>query len=102
MSNSCVNVLSDQPGRSPLVKINNTLLPGIREKEIYGKKFIISDEYSYSTTPKSKSISVGAYDPKTGGAKTIKYLPKTKENLKAIMRVSGKPDVFNDKSMGKD
>lgn len=65
------------------------------------KKFIISDEYSYSTTPKSKSISVGAYDTKTGGAKTIKYLPKTKENLKAIMRVSGKPDVFSDKKYGK-
>lgn len=64
------------------------------------KNFVANSKYCYSTTPKSKYISVGRYD-EHGEGKPFRYIPKTRENLKEIMRVAGKPDVFDDKRYGK-
>ncbi len=50
---------------------------------------------TYSTTPKSKFISM--QDDKGGS----KYIPKTKENLDALKRLKGKGELFNDKRFGK-
>lgn len=53
---------------------------------------------TYSTTPKSKYISMPDYDKGEGH---YKYIPKTQANLKAIVALKGKPDVYDDKRSGK-
>ena len=52
----------------------------------------------FSVTTGSKFISVGSYE-KEG---EYKYIPRTKENMKAIVKLSGKPDIYeNKKGKGK-
>lgn len=53
---------------------------------------------TYSTTPKSKFIST--LDEKKGEGH-YKYIPKTKENMEALVKLKGKPEVFDDKRGGK-
>lgn len=56
---------------------------------------LISRGGTYSTTSRSKYISM---DTDTGKPK---YIPKTKENMQALVRAKGKPDVYSDKKYGK-
>lgn len=56
---------------------------------------LISRGGTYSTTSLSKYISM---DTDTGKPK---YIPKTKENMQALVRAKGKPDVYSDKKYGK-
>ena len=61
-----------------------------------GASSLISRRGTYSTTSKSKYISMA---DDTG--KPCKYIPKTKENMQALVRAKGKPDVYSDKRYGK-
>ncbi len=53
---------------------------------------------TYSTTAKSKYISMPDYSKGEGH---YKYIPKTEANLRAIVKLKGKPDVYDDKRSGK-
>ncbi|MCM1043269.1 MAG: hypothetical protein NC350_03555 [Corallococcus sp.] len=53
---------------------------------------------TYSTTAKSKYISTPDYDKGEGFSK---YIPKTQANLREIVKLKGKPDVYEDKRFGK-
>ncbi len=53
---------------------------------------------TYSTTSKSKYISMPDYSKGEGH---YKYIPKTQANMRAIVKIKGKPDVYDDKRGGK-
>ncbi len=53
---------------------------------------------TYSTTKNSKYISMAVYK---NGKESSKYIPKTKENLRALVKAKGKADVYDDKRYGK-
>ena len=56
---------------------------------------LIKGHETYSTTPKSKFISMDMGNGKS------KYIPKTAENMSALSRLKGTPDVYDDKRFGK-
>lgn len=53
---------------------------------------------TYSTTKNSKFISMQVFK---NGKETSKYIPKTKENLKALAKLKGKANIYEDKRYGK-
>ena len=54
---------------------------------------LIRPGFVFTTSPKAKYIGVGRLEDKSPS----RYIPKTKENLRAIMGICGKPDVYDDK-----
>jgi hypothetical protein len=53
---------------------------------------------TYSTTKDGKFISMQIFK---NGKEASKYIPKTKENLKALAKLKGKAEVYDDKRFGK-
>lgn len=52
---------------------------------------LITKNGTYSTTPSAKFISMPDYSKGEGH---YKYIPKTKDNLQAIIKLKGKADVY--------
>ena len=52
---------------------------------------LIRPGFVFSTYSKAKTIGIGRPD----GNRPEKYIPKTQANLRAIMKLSGKPDVYD-------
>lgn len=55
---------------------------------------LIRPGFIFSTSSKSKTIGIGRADSDC----PEKYIPKTQENLRAIMKLRGKPDVYDGNS----
>ena len=55
---------------------------------------LIRPGYVFSTSSRAKTIGIG----KPSAERPEKYIPKTQENLRAIMQLSGKPDVYDGNS----
>lgn len=60
---------------------------------------LIRKESVYSTTSSSKYVSTPDWNKGEYGY--YKYIPKTKENMEALIKIKGKPEVYDDKRYGK-